>query len=401
MTTLSQYWPHLKQAFSEWNEDKVPRLAGALAYYTMLSIAPLLIICLKLVGVVFGEEAARGQVQAYVSQNVGTKAAESVQQMIASAGQDGAGVMATVISLVILLFSASGVFGELQDSLNTIWEVKPKPGRAIVTIIKDRFFSFTLVLGVAFLLLVSLVISTVLAGLSERLGGGENGALTWFWEGVHFVVSLGVITALFALIYKYVPDVKVSWRDVWAGAIFAAILFTIGKFLLGWYLGRGSTTSLYGAAGSLVALVIWVYYASQSLLLGAEFTQVTAHARKAVVAPTENAVPVTEETRAQQGIPRAKDVEKATVYLEKRRQVAATPSVGARIAPLVVGLFLGRYLLGKRKPKVVRKRVIVTPPTRFDQLRAAGDRYCLAEVERALVQAAADDRAPNGWRVRT
>ena len=311
---MSHLWDLSKRAYAEWSEDKAPRLAAALAYYTMLSIAPLLIISLKIVGAVFGEEAARGQIETYVRGNVGPQGAEAVEQMIANAGKDDAGIVAALISTVVLLFSASGVFGELQDSLNTIWEVKPKPDRSWGDLIRERFFSFTLVLGTAFILLVSLVVSAVVAGATERFAAAELGMI---WTVLHFAISVTVVTVLFALIFKYIPDVKVPWRDVWFGAAVTAVLFSIGKLALGWYLGRGSTTSLYGAAGSLVALLIWVYYAAQILFFGAEITQVHAHARAGAIAVSDNAVPVTAEERAQQGIPRRSDVEDAARSLDR------------------------------------------------------------------------------------
>ncbi len=201
----------------------------------MLSIAPLLIISIKIVGVIFGQKAAEGQIAGYLTETVGSEGAKAAQQMIANAGQEG-GVVATVISVLVLLFSASGVFGELQDSLNTIWEVKPKPNQGILATIKARFFSLTLVLGVAFLLMVSLVASTVLSGIADKVGGGEG----IFLKLVHFVISIGVITGLFAMMFRYLPDVRISWRNVWVGAALTAVLFTLGKFLLGWYLGRGA-----------------------------------------------------------------------------------------------------------------------------------------------------------------
>src|SRR5439155_5446934 len=240
-------WPLAKQSTSEWMEDKASRLAASLAYYTMLSIAPLLIISIKVIGVIFGAEAARGGVTHYLTQTVGDKGAAAAEEMIKHAGQQGSGVLATIISFIILIFSASGVFGELQDSLNTVWEVKPKPDRNWKDIVRERFFSFTLVLGVVFLLLVSLVINTALTALTKTLGGQAV-----IWQIINFVVSIGVITCLFALIFRYLPDANVKWRQVWLGAIVTGVLFTIGKFALSFYLGRASTTSVYGAAGSLV-----------------------------------------------------------------------------------------------------------------------------------------------------
>jgi membrane protein len=295
---LKEFWTLAKQSFAEWNEDKASRLAAAVAYYTMLSIAPLLIISIKIIGVVFGDEAARGGISRYLTQTVGSKGAAAAQEMIKHAGQNGAGVMATIISTAILLFSASGVFGELQDALNTIWEVKPKPDRKWTDMIRERFFSFGLVLGVVFLLLVTLIINTVLSALTNVVGGEQV-----IWQIVNFVISFAVIVCLFALIFRYLPDAEVRWRYVWTGAIVTGLLFTIGKFLLAFYLGRASTVSVYGAAGSLVALLIWVYYSAQILFFGAEFTQVYAKQHGQGIRPADNAVAMTEIERAQRGMP--------------------------------------------------------------------------------------------------
>jgi membrane protein len=211
-------------------------------------------------------------------------------------------VLGTIVGIVVLLFGASGVFGELQDSLNTIWEVAPRPGRGIWGVIKDRFFSFTMVLGVAFLLLVSLVVSTALAALGHWLSNSIAG-VEWLWQILNFLISLAMIALLFALLFKVVPDVKIRWRDVWIGASVTAVLFTIGKLLIGLYVGKAGVASPYGAAGSLVVIVVWVFYSAHILFVGAEFTQVYARAFGSPLEPARGAVAVTEEARAQQGIP--------------------------------------------------------------------------------------------------
>jgi membrane protein len=294
--SAKQLWVMTKQAASDWSEDNATRLAAALAFYTMLSIAPLLILCIKAAGKIFGDEAATGQVKGYLSNVAGGKAAQAAQDMIANAGQSGSGLIASVVSIVILVFSASGVFGELQTSLNTIWEVKPKPDRGFMGMVKDRLFSFAMVMVVAFLLMVSMVVSTAISGISTKIAGD----VTWLWQIINFVISIVVITGLIALMFKYIPDVRLGWKDVIYGAIFTAVLFTIGKFFLGWYLGRATTTSVYGAAGSLVALLLWVYYSSLIVFFGAEFTQ--AYSKMShPVAPKENARPMTDEERLQQG----------------------------------------------------------------------------------------------------
>ncbi len=271
-----------KKTFAEWSDDNIPRLSASVAFYAMLSIGPLLVISIKIVGMIFGKEAASGQIRAYTSQLVGPQGAQAVQDMVQNAAEPGAGIFATIFSVAVLLFSASAVFVELQDSMNVIWDVKPGPDRGWKDTIKERFLSMSLVLGMAFLLMVSLVVSTILAGLGKMFAGDPA---TWLMQTVNFIGSFAVITVLFALMFKYLPDVKVRWRTVWIGALATALMFTIGKFALGWYLARGSTTSIFGAAGSLVALLLWVYYSAQILFLGAEMTQIYAGLRAPAPAP--------------------------------------------------------------------------------------------------------------------
>jgi membrane protein len=292
---LSHLWQLTKQTASEWSEDNATRLAAALAFYTVLSIAPLLVLAIAIIGLVFGEDAARGQVASELAGVVGPQAGEGIQTVIQHANSPSGGIIGSIVSVVVLLFGASGVFGELQSALNTIWDVKPKPGLGIKGFLRARLFSFTMVLSVAFLLLVSLVLSAGLSAVGaffeHKLPGGEV-----LWSALNFVISLGVITCLFAMIFKTVPDVQIGWRDVWIGAALTALLFTIGKFLLGLYLGRASVASPYGAAGSIIVLVIWVYYATQILFMGAEFTQVYARSRGAQVIPSKHAMPADEPT---------------------------------------------------------------------------------------------------------
>ena len=294
----TSYVQMAKTAASEWSEHKATKLAAALAFYTMLSIAPLLILSIKIVGKFFSDATAKQRIGDYIRTIASDKAAKAAEEMINNASQPGSGLLATIVSIVILLLSASGVFGELQDSLNTIFEVKPKPDRGILGIIKDRFFSMTLVLGTAFLLLVSMIASTVLTGMTKAIGGEG-----FIFEALNFVVSFAVTAVLFSLMFKYLPDVRLHWRNVFVGGTLTAVLFTIGKFALGWYLGRGSTTSVYGAAGSLVAMLLWVYYSAQILFFGAEFTRAYALAHGDGKQPEANAVKVTEEDKAKQGRP--------------------------------------------------------------------------------------------------
>ncbi len=301
---MTAAWTLLKRTYAEWSEDRVPRLAAALAYYTTFSLAPLLIVLIAIAGAVFGAEAVRGQLDDQIRGLLGDNGAKAIQEMVQSATTNkSSGIVATILSVGVLVLGASGVFGELQDSLNTIWEVKPKPGRGLRGLLHDRLLSFGMVLAIAFLLIVSLVVSAVITGLGTFVGG-RAGALAPLWHGVDVIVSIAILSALFAAIFKFLPDVEIAWRDVWVGAVVTSVLFTIGKLLLGIYLGRSSTVSVYGAAGSLVVLLIWVYYSAQILFFGAELTQVYANQYGTRVRPAPNAEPVTEEARAQQGMPR-------------------------------------------------------------------------------------------------
>lgn len=278
----------LRKTAADWLEDNAPQHGAALAFYSILSLAPVLIIAVSIAGAVFGEKAARGELDTQIAGLVGKEEADSIQEMLANTQKHGQGVLAASLGLVTLLIGASGVFGQLQSSLNTIWEVRPKSGRGIWGFVQDRFLSFAMVLGIGFLLLISLVLSALLAGIGNFLGALLPG-WTWFLHVANFGISFLVITLLFAMIYKILPDVKIAWKDVWAGASLTALLFIIGKFAIGQYLGYASIGSSYGAAGSLVVLVLWVYYSSQILLFGAEFTQVYAQHSGSPLIPTSNA----------------------------------------------------------------------------------------------------------------
>ncbi|MEC4895288.1 MAG: YihY/virulence factor BrkB family protein [Oscillatoria sp. PMC 1051.18] len=293
----------LKETFQEWQEDKTPRLAAALAYYTVFSLAPLLIIAIAIAGAIFGEEAARGEIVGQIQGLVGQNGAEVIQTAIENANQPDLRNTASLISIIVLLFGASGVFAQLQDALNTVWEVKPKPGRGIKNFIRKRLLSFSAVLGIGFLLMVSLIVNAALAGLSTYLSELVPG-IDLLWKILNFLLSFAIITFLFALLYKYLPDVKIKWSDVWIGAAITSLLFTIGKFILGAYLGRGSFGSTYGAAGSLVIVLAWVYYSAQILFFGAEFTQVYARKYGSQIVPDEHSMRVTEAERAKQGMHR-------------------------------------------------------------------------------------------------
>jgi membrane protein len=292
----------IKETIDEWSKDKASRLAAAISYYTIFSISPLLVIAIAVAGIVFGEKAASDQIFREIRGLIGDQGAQAIQTLLVSAAQrKGSGILATIIGVITLLVGASGTFGQLQDALNTIWEVKPKEGRGIRGILRDRLLSFSLVLAVGFLLMVSLIVSAALAALGKYLSGLLPFS-TQLMEVVNFGISLAVTTLLFAVLFKVLPDARVRWRDVWIGALVTALLFSLGRFLIGLYLGRNSVSSAYGAAGSLVVLLLWIYYSAQILLLGAEFTQVFANRLGERIVPKPNAEPLTAEDRREQGM---------------------------------------------------------------------------------------------------
>jgi len=295
------WWQVLKTTFSDFQEDKATRLAAALAYYTIFSIAPLLLIVLAVAGFVFGEEAVSARMDEEMRGFVGESGAQVLQDMVAHARKPGAGILASTIGVVLLIFGATGVFAQLKDALNTIWEVEPAPGRGWWRTIRDRVLSFAMVLCIGFILLVSLVVSAALAAAQEWMGNlipGPDAVV----HVLNYVASLLVIALLFALIFKYLPDAQVAWRHVWLGALATAALFTLGKLAFGLYLGQGTIGSTYGAAGSVIVVLLWAYYSAVILFLGAEFTQAHARSSGAAIQPAEDAVAVTQEARAQQGL---------------------------------------------------------------------------------------------------
>ena len=290
MMSLSAFWQLLKETYAQWSAAKPFQLAAALAYYTLFSLAPLLLIAIAVAGVAFGREATEHQLLATFQGFMGPQGAQAIQGLLHSASTTGSGVVATVVGVVTLLIGAGGVVGQLQEALNTMWGVEAKSEGGIWGLVRRRVVSFAIVLGVGFLLLVSLLISAALAAMVQVVQGALPGGAA-LWHGIEFVVSLGLITLLFALIYKAVPDVNITWRDVRIGAAVTAGLFTVGKFLLGLYLGRKGITSPYGAAGSLVLVLLWVYYSGLIFLFGAAFTKVHAAAHGTDVQPARHAVP--------------------------------------------------------------------------------------------------------------
>jgi membrane protein len=280
-----------RQTFREWLDDKAPQLGAALAYYTVFSLAPLVLLLLAIVGVLFrsNPEGAWQKITEQMSYVLDKSAVEVVQGIAQQAAEPGKSTLATTLGIALALFGATGVFGQLQDALNTIWGVKPKPGLGIWGFLRARFLSFAMLSGVCFLLLVSLVVETLLKAFSHyvqaMLPGGLAIALS-----VYLIFDFAVVLTLFAMIFKVLPDVKIRWRDVWIGAALTAFLFLLGKWALGLYLASGTAASAYGAASSLITLLLWIYYSSQILLFGAEFTQVYASEFGSPVEPDDYAV---------------------------------------------------------------------------------------------------------------
>jgi membrane protein len=270
--TARELWYILKCALEGWWNDNVPRRGASLAYYTLFAMAPILIISIAIAGFFFGPEAVRGEVVTQIRGLVGDTGAAAVQAMLENASTRGDGTVATVVGLVTFFIGSTGAFLELQTALNAIWRVKAKPNAGIREMLFQRLLSFGLVVGVGFVLLVSLVISAALSAL-DRYVGHAFPALAVVWTAINVLVSFGVVTLLFAMIYQFLPDVKLRLRDVWVGALVTAGLFSLGKNLIGLYLGTSAIASSYGAAGSVVVLLVWVYYSSQVVLLGAEFTK--------------------------------------------------------------------------------------------------------------------------------
>jgi membrane protein len=271
--TTTQLWSILKQTLKEWSKDNVSRLAAAVSYYALLSIAPLLLITVFVLGLVFGEESARVRVVSAMSSVVGRQGTAAIETLAQSAHASDSSILGTIVGVAIALFGASGAFVELQASMNTIWDVPARQGQVVLSYALDRMWSFVMVVSVSLLLLVSAVSSAVLSIVGEFfaqvLPGGKM-----LWHLVNFGSSLALITGVFALMFKSLPDTLIRWNDVWLGSFITALLFVLGNLVLGVYFGKSGVTSSFGGAGSVVGLIIWVYYSAQIIFLGAEFTEV-------------------------------------------------------------------------------------------------------------------------------
>lgn len=330
----------LKETFSEWSEDHAPRLGAALAYYTIFSIAPLLIIVIFVLSNVWVSQGydVQADLIRQISAQVGPEAAQAIGDMLENAATNAAeGILPTVLGIVALLVGATTVFSQLQAALNTIWEIRPKPGRALKGLVMSRLLSFGLILTIGFLLLVSLVLSTALAALGKYAADLLPGAAT-LWRILELGVSFSIVTLLFAMIYRYLPDVEIAWRDVWMGAAVTALLFTLGKYALGLYLGRSTTTSAYGAAGSFIVLLLWVYYSAQIFFFGAEFTQVYARRYGTRIRPAPYAMRIVAQA----------ETEPQAVVPVPLPPAPSRPSLLRHVLPVVAAFLAGR-LLGRRR----------------------------------------------------
>ena len=284
-------WKLLKATFFKWSDDHAQALGAAVAFYTVFSLAPLLLIAIAIAGLVFGQEAAQGQIIRQIRDLVGEDSAKTIHDILENARKPSNGVIAASIAGVTLFLGATGVFAQVQESLNIIWGVEAKQKSGIIQVLKSRFLSFLTVLGSGFLLLVSLMLSAGLAVIGHRLESFLSGH-EFLIELMNIVISFGVITLLFAMIYKILPDVSIKWSDVWIGAGMTSLLFTIGKLLIGLYLGKSEVGSVYGAAGSLIVILLWVYYAAQIFLFGAEFTAVYASSHGSRIETGHNTTPI-------------------------------------------------------------------------------------------------------------
>ena len=270
---MSRLWQILKRSFAEWNRHEAPRLGAALAFYTILSMAPLLIVVVAIAGFVFGKAMVQKEILTQITALVGQSGEAAVRAMLTSAHNPAAGVVSSVLGVVVLLFGASGVFTELRSTLNIIFDAEAAESKGgLMGMVRERLFSFGMVLAVGFLLLVSLVVSSFLAALG-RYSSGILPLPEAVLQAINFIVSFAVITCIFAVTFRYVPDIRLRWKPLWIGAAFTAFLFTIGKFLIGLYLGKAAVGSAYGAAGSVVVIIVWLYYSAQILFFGAAFTR--------------------------------------------------------------------------------------------------------------------------------
>ena len=300
-------WALLKQTYKEWMEDEPFDLSSSVAYYAIFSLPALLIIIISIAGVVFGKEAVQGQISSQIGAMIGPQAGKDIQDMIANAYKSDNSIISTVIGIATLLFGSTGVFLQLQKSLNTVWEVKPDPKAGIKKLVIDRATSLGIIVAIGFILLISLVVTAGLSALSNWIQSRLPDFILYIFYIVNFVVSLGIVTMLFAIIFKVLPDIKIKWRHVWIGAGVTALLFELGRFGLGLYFGKSEPASAYGAAGTVILMMLWVYYSCLILFFGAQFTQVYSKRHGKDLPPSDHAVKVKMvEQPVESGVPNAK-----------------------------------------------------------------------------------------------
>lgn len=355
----------LKLSFQDWKDDKASRLSAALAYYTIFSLAPMLLIILAVTSLFWSRDAVQGQILNQVEGLVGAEGRTFISDMLTTASSPARGIFATIVGVITLLWGALGVFNELQNSLNTIWEVEEEEEQeqgfvgGIKKILFGRLLSFGMILGVGFLLLVSLVISAALSAVQETVGNAIP-LSEILLQILNLIISIGVITVLFAFIFKFLPDAEIAWRDVWLGAFVTALLFSLGKFLIGLYLGNSTVGSSFGAAGSLVLLLLWIYYSAQILLFGAEFTQVYANkfgsrivpegeklAAKSAESPRRERTPA-QGLQPQRVAPAAAAITRREDRLERQNQQTARVFVGLMAASFFTGILTSIFGLRRR-----------------------------------------------------
>ena len=293
----SNAWDVLRSAANGFLDDRCLKLSAALAYYTIFSLAPLLVLMIALAGIFLGEEAIQGQIFGQINGLVGNQAARQIQDMIKSVGLSGKSSTALIISIVTLLVGATSIFVEIQDSVNLIWRVKAKPKKGWLKLVKDRLLSSSLVVSLGFLLLVSLIVNGIILALSDQLTRLLPGLGVYLVSALNFALSTTVVTILFGVIFKVLPDAKIGWKDVRWGAIFTALLFMLGRYLIGLYIETTGAESTYGAAGSLIVILTWIYYTAAILYFGAEFTQAYANQFGHKIEPAAHAVYIEQKER--------------------------------------------------------------------------------------------------------
>ncbi|MFN2456634.1 MAG: YihY/virulence factor BrkB family protein [Chitinophagaceae bacterium] len=320
--TFKGIWEVLKESFKGFSEDKVTKLSASLAYYTVFSLGPLLIVIIFLCSIFLGREAVEGTIYRQLENFIGNDSAKQVEEIIKNASIGGKGKIAAIIGVITLLIGATGVFAEIQDSINSIWGLKAKPKQGMMKMIKSRLLSFGLIGSLGFLLLVSLAVTAVIEGLGNKLQNmfPDVGVVVLYI--VNLILTLGIVTVLFAVIFKVLPDAKIKWKDVWAGAIITGLLFLIGKFAISFYIGKSDVGSTYGAAGSLVILLLWIYYSAMILYFGAEFTRAYAVKYAGQIEPNEYAV-LTKEVEVEAGKGSVQEQENKKNQVKEGRQPQA------------------------------------------------------------------------------